>query len=231
MPWARGSDRSNGKLGFLRRAGNGAGSGDRPKKGQTILPAIIAATYGIQEGTLASHRTSGQQTFFAPGDVAAADGERTLVAPQAAYYFGPAGALFEYTRVKQRLSDGAAGFTQLDAEAWQLAGSFVIGGSRSFQGVEVQDPLDPAAGKWGAFELAARYHSIRFDPRVFRTGFASRSSSARVARGFALGANWHFANKLRTLVNYERTDFDGGAASDGDRAPEDVLIGRLQVAF
>jgi len=190
----------------------------------------LAGMTGIQEGTLATYKTSGQQTFFAPADVAQADGKRAVFAPQAAYYFGPAGLMFEYVRDKQRLSDGAAGFTQLDGEAWQLAGSFVLGGSQSFQGVKVDSPLDPKQNHWGSVELAARYHSLRFDPRVFRTGFADPASSARLASAYTLGLTWHFARRLRALVNYEHTTFEGGAA-DGNREPEGLLVSRLQVAF
>jgi phosphate-selective porin OprO and OprP len=201
--------------------------GDGPLSG---LGVGIAGVIGIQEGTLATYRTSGQQTFFTPASVALADGERTILAPQAAYYFGPAAVLVEYVHVKQRLSDGAAGFTQLDGDAWQVAGSFLLGGRQSYQGVKVDRPLDPEKSQWGAVELAARFHSLRFDPRVFRTGFADRSASARVARAWTLGATWHFAKRVRALVNYERTDFEGGAAS-GNRKPEDLVVSRMQVAF
>jgi phosphate-selective porin OprO and OprP len=201
--------------------------GEGPLSG---LGVGIAGVTGIQEGTLATYRTSGQQTFFTPADIALADGTRTILAPQAAYYFGPAAVLVEYVRVKQRLSDGAAAFTQLDGDAWQVAGSFLLGGTKSYQGVKVDRPLDPEKSQWGAVELAARFHSLRFDPRVFRTGFADPSESARVARAWTLGVTWHFAKRVRALVNYERTDFEGGAAN-GDRKPEDLVVSRMQVAF
>jgi phosphate-selective porin OprO/OprP len=191
----------------------------------------IAGTVGKQEGSLATYKTSGQQTFFSPADVAQADGMRHLVTPQAAYYFGPAAALFEYVRDKQRVSDGGAGHTQLDATAFQIAGSVLFGGSQSYQGVKVDHPLDPAANHWGAFELAARYHTLRFDPRVFDTGFADRDSSARLARAWTLGFTWHFARRVRGLVNYEKTTFEGGAPDGGNKKAEGLLVSRLQVWF
>jgi hypothetical protein len=63
--------------------------GEGPLSG---LGVGIAGTIGIQEGSLATYKTSGQQTFFALGDVAEADGMRRVVTPQAAYYFGPVAA-------------------------------------------------------------------------------------------------------------------------------------------
>jgi phosphate-selective porin OprO/OprP len=191
----------------------------------------IAGTIGMQEGSLATYRTSGQETFFTPADVARADGMRRLIAPQAAYYFGPVALLGEFVRVKQRLSDGGEGFTQLDAKAWQVQGSLLVGGSQSYQGVTVDHPIDPALNHWGAFELAARFHSIAFDPRVFDSGFADPADSARVARAYTIGGTWHLARRIRALVNYERTTFEGGAPEDGDRDPESLLVTRLQVYF
>jgi phosphate-selective porin OprO/OprP len=191
----------------------------------------IAGTIGVQEGALATYRTSGQETFFTPADVAQADGDRWLVTPQAAYYFGPLAFLGEYARVKQRVSDGGDAYTQLDIQAWQVAGSVTFGGSQSFQGVKVDQPLDPAKNQWGAVELSARYQAIYFDPRVFDSGFADRSASARVARAYTLGATWHFARRLRLLVNYERTTFEGGAPDGQDRDFEGLLVTRLQAAF
>lgn len=201
--------------------------GDGPLSG---LGLGIAGTIGIEEGALSTYKTSGQETFFTPSALAQADGERTLIAPQGAYYFGPVALLGEYVRVKQRLSDGGDGFTQLDGTAFQIQGSFLLGGSQSYQGVKVDHPLDPADNQWGAVELAARYHSLRFDPRVFDSGFADRAESARVAQAFTLGLTWHFARRVRALVNYERTTFEGGAP-DGDRDPEVLLVSRLQLAF
>ncbi|HEX6272072.1 MAG TPA: porin [Polyangiaceae bacterium] len=201
--------------------------GEGPLSG---LGVGIAGTVGVQEGLLATYRTSGQEVFFSPAETAQADGMRHLVAPQAAYYFGPVAILGEFVRVKQRLSDGSDGFTQLDATAWQAQGSVLFGGSQSYQGVRVDHPLDPAASRWGAVELAARFHSIAFEPRVFDTGFADRDASAESARAYTLGATWHFARRVRALVNYERTTFEGGAPG-GDREPEVLLVSRLQLAF
>ena len=164
----------------------------------------IAGTVGTQEGLLATYKTSGQETFFTPADVAQADGQRGLVAPQAAYYFGPVAVLGEFVRVKQRLSDGAEGFTQLDAKAWQLQGSFLLGGSQSYQGVKVDHPLDPMENHWGAVELAARFHTIAFDPRVFDNGIrrsgrvGARRARLHARRNMALRASRPRARELRT---------------------------------
>jgi phosphate-selective porin OprO/OprP len=115
--------------------------------------------------------------------------------------------------------------------AFQIAGSFVLGGKPSYKGVKVAEAFDPERGGLGAFELAARYHTLRVGDLAYRRGFANRSTAAALARAFTIGGTWHLATGQRALVNYERTSFRGGAPSGGNRKAESVLITRLQASF
>jgi hypothetical protein len=51
------------------------------------------------------------------------------------------------------------------------------------------------------------------------------------ARAFAAALNWHWSRNIKLSLTFERTKFDGGAASNGDRHVENVLFERIQGAF
>ena len=200
----------------------------------------VAASSGDQEGTLTStglagYRTPAQQAFFsyrsdatAAGTVIA-DGDRFRLSPQGYFYRGRFGLLTEYviSRQEVRRADIAE---ELENTSWQVATSWVLsGGEPSFRGVAPKVNFDPTAGTWGAFELTARYSVLEVDEDTFPV-FANLASSAESAEAWALGLNWYFNRNLRLVLDYERTQFEGGAAT-GDREDENILFSRFQIAF
>ena len=60
---------------------------------------------------------------------------------------------------------------------------------------------------------------------------ANPSTSAREAQSVAGALNWYLSRNLRANVNYAHTWFKGGAAMDGNRQTEKVVLGRLQATF
>jgi len=92
-----------------------------------------------------------------------------------------------------------------------------------------KNQLDPGHGKWGAFELAARFGQLRIDSAAFALGFADRNASASKATEWIVGLNWHLARNFKLMANYERTKFDCGSKA-GDRPDEIVVLTRLQAA-
>ena len=78
-------------------------------------------------------------------------------------------------------------------------------------------------------ELTARYGELAADPAAFPT-IASPATSPRRARAWAAGVNWHLARGVKLVTDYERTRFTGGDGA-GDRAPERVVVTRLQTSF
>ncbi len=199
------------------------------------LPALegfgigVAGTVGEQDGVLPGFRTPGREAFFAYAETAVALGDRTRVSPQAYYYFGPVGVLGEYVRSEQTVTDGVA-TADIVSEAWQVAGSFVLGGSPSYKGAKVQAPLDPFAGGWGALELGARYGWLGVEDDAFDLGFADPQVSARSVRSFGVSASWWFVKGTRAVLSYDHTRFEDGAPA-ADRETEEVLVARLQVAL
>lgn len=212
-------------------------AGNGPWKG---LGFGVGASTGDQEGTLTStglagYRTPGQQTFFsyrADATVAGtvlADGERFRLSPQGHLYRGPFGLLTEYVISRQEVRRADA-VDELENTSWQVAGSWVIaGGEPTFRGVAPKKPFDPAADAWGAFELAARYSQLEIDEDTFPL-YANPASAAEAAESWALGVNWYLNRNVKLQLDYERTQFEGGATS-GDREDENVLFSRFQIAF
>lgn len=194
----------------------------------------IAASQGSTTGSvtatgLPGYRTPGQQTFFSYRPEAFADGDRARLSPQGYLYLGRFGLLAEYVQSAQEVRRGEV-VEELENEAWQVAASWVLaGGEPSFRGVNPKTVFDPEANTWGAFEFVARISSLDVDDKAFPL-FANPASAASAADSIGLGFNWYLNRNLKVMLDYERTEFDGGAAS-GDREDENVLFSRFQIAF
>lgn len=202
----------------------------------------LAGTFGEARGTpalpsLPSYKSAGQATFFsyrddvlAPGGATLADGDRWHVAPQLYYAGGPVGVLAEYVLSAQDVVRGDRRAT-IRAQAWQIQLSLLLtpGDRETYDVVTPQRPLAHRRRGCGAFELVARYDELRVSAAAFPT-FADPSRSARRARDFGVAVNWWANPFFRAAVSFDRTDYAGGAPR-GARAPENVLIGRLQAVF
>lgn len=192
------------------------------------LGLSIAGSTGEQAGALPSYKTAGQQTFFNYAATAVADGNHTHLSPQGYYYYGPFGLLGEYVRSSQRVTDATS--AEVTSSAWQVTGSFVLGGEASYKGARVDAPLDPGAGTWGAVEIAARYGALNVDREAFVAGLADPTTSARGAHHVGLAVGWWFLKGTRALLSFDHTAFDGGAPA-GDRESDNVVVARLQAAL
>jgi phosphate-selective porin OprO/OprP len=216
----------------------------------------LGATYVDSTGSatnplLPSYRTPGQQTAFSyRASVAAvgatpavngtfADGERIRWSPQAYYYVKNFGLLGEYANVSQdvsRLVDATTTLSDtLDNTAWQLQFSWAITGEEeSFRGIVPGSNFELGKpGAHGAWELVARIQELDIDDAAFAGGassFANPLTAASKAKALGVGVNWYLNQSVRWMLNYERTEFDGGAAT-GDRPDEEALITRIAVAF
>ena len=168
-----------------------------------------SAADGTRNG-LPSYVTNGQQTFFRYGGGVVADGNRTRIAPQANYYYGPFGLITEYAIVSQEVSKASGGSPaaggalvtdslvlantnkKLRHDAWQIAASYLITGEdASFKGVKPKNDFDLEKGGWGAWELVARYSEINLDEDTFKNasgvnaGEFGATGTAATAAGLA----------------------------------------------
>jgi phosphate-selective porin OprO and OprP len=201
----------------------------------------VSGSTGLERGSatatgLPAYRTPGQQTFFrynssttTPATTVFANGKRQRLSPQGYFYTGPLGLLGEYVITRNAVSRAGA-TADLQHTAWQAIGSFFLTGERAgFRSPTPKKPFDLQEGGFGAVELVARYGQLSLDEASFPT-YATTTASARQAKAWGVGLNWHFTRAVKVAVNYERTTFTLGATT-GDREPENAVITRFQTSF
>lgn len=158
-------------------------------------------------------------------------GDRWRVVPQVYYAWGPFSLLGEYVWNSQDLRALGGQEERITNRAWQVAMSYVLTGeAASFNGVKPWRLFNPAQGAWGAVEVAARYGEVLIDQDAFPL-FADPTASARKARVWTVGINWHLAHRVKAQFNYERGIFDGGAPNNQDFEQENAVLTQMQVAW
>jgi phosphate-selective porin OprO/OprP len=200
-----------------------------PLKG---LGLAISGSTGSATGAAAlpSFRTQSlEQPYFSYAG-AEADGTRTRYSPQAFYYYKAFGGFGEYVHTQTPVRKGLVR-EEISHDAWQLAASYVLTGETATDagiGVRPRANFDFGNGNFGAFQIAARYHTLKVDDRAFTLGLATPGSSEK-ADAWTVGLNWYLTGNFRYTFNYERTVFDGDP--DGSRKAENGFVFRTQVNF
>jgi phosphate-selective porin OprO/OprP len=203
----------------------------------------IAGSYGKYKGTAApsvlpAYRSTDQQPMFsylaastlAPQGASLPMGEHWRVSPQMYLYLGPFGLLGEYVMSSHRVQRMDQTAT-IDNRAWNVTATFMLTLEQaSYETVVPRHPVDFRHKSFGAFELALRYSELRIDKDAF-PDFADPALSAREAREFAAGLNWHLTEYTKIMASYHRTDFVGGAPDGGDRESINAIMLRLQLAL
>ena len=198
---------------------------------RTLYFAISGST-GRQAGAAAlpTFRTQSVEQQYFSYNGASADGVRNRYSPQVSYYYKAFGGFAEYVHTELPIVKGTVR-EKIAHEAWQVAGSIVLTGEAatdSGAGVRPRANFDFGNGHLGAFQVAARYHTLKIDDRAFTLNLATPGSS-RKAAGWTAGLNWYLTPNFKYVFNFERTVFDG--APDGPRKAEDALVFRTQVNF
>lgn len=200
-----------------------------------------AGTVGNAHGSPASPglgtmRSFGQQAVFAyrsngkADSTAVADGRHVRWSPQVSWYAGPLGGFAEYVRSTQEIALGNHSL-RAALRAWSASASVVLTGeAMTARGINPKRPLDSGPGAFGAVSVDARLAGLTMDRDVFPV-FASPSGAVRAARSVGIGLTWTAHRNAKVLADWERTTFDGGAASGRDREAEQVLVVRTQLAF
>lgn len=233
---------------------------DKSSLGFPNLGIGFAASFGNRKGRLPSSttaattglpvfKTAGQNTFFqyfAPASDTT--GATTTFSheleshfnPQLYYYYEEFGLLAEYVLLRQGVQRGNS-TTTLNHHSTHATVSYAFKGRVGFDGVTPLARFDPAAGSWGAIEIAVRWAWLKLDPATFGDAkvagsaqYADPLRSARSAQAWTAGLTWVPARRFHVALNFEQTIFKGGAgtmALPSDRKTENVLIGRAQVNF
>jgi phosphate-selective porin OprO/OprP len=186
-------------------------------------------------GLTPGYSTDGQQKFFTYNAGVNAHGAGWRVVPQADYYYGPLGILGEYVASDQQVAL-AKKSADLHNTAWEITGSWVLTGEdAAYDGVIPRHPFDPRNGGWGAWQVVARYASLKVDSKTFADGFASSAKNADGANAWSVGLNWYLNQNVRADISFSRTLFNGftGKPAPGTvpAQAENVLFSRLQLAF
>lgn len=174
-----------------------------------------------------------QQAYFAyatSGTPTVADGIRTRYSPSVSYYRGPFGGWAEFVHSEGPIRRGEVA-ADVSHKAWQVTGSWVLTGeaaAESGTGVRPRNNFDFGNGHWGAFQVAARYHTLEIDQKAIDLGFAAAGSS-RQAEAWTIGLRWYLNGNLSYTLNFERTVFDGNP--NGPRRAENGLAFRTQLFF
>jgi phosphate-selective porin OprO/OprP len=196
------------------------------------LGLAISGSNGRQTGVgaLPAFRTQSLEQPYFSYNGASADGVRRRYSPQAFYYYKAFGGFAEYVHTKTPIRKGLVR-EEIAHNAWQVAGSFVLTGETATDagvGVRPRANFDFGNGNFGAFQIAARYHTLEVDERALTLGLASADVS-RKAEAWTVGLNWYLTGNFRYTFNFERTVFDDDPG--GPRKAENALVFRTQVNF
>jgi len=213
----------NRKAAVLQNLGFGVAASSGAHLGSATSPSLPAFRTPAQQ-TYFSYRTDGTAT-----NSTIANGKRTRLSPQGYFYTGAFGFFGEYVRSQQHVSRGAS-TAKLQNDAWQVAASYVLTGQNiTYRGVALPKPFEPKNSSWGAFELAARYGKLKVDNATFPL-FADPARAAQEATAWSVGLNWYLSKNTKFTVDYEETEFTGGASA-GNRATEKIIFSRLQISY
>jgi phosphate-selective porin OprO/OprP len=200
------------------------------------LGAGVGGSYGHKEdGSIPTYKSTGQVNIFTYNTTGVtADGPHVRFSPQFYFYRHALGLLGEYVSSQQQFARTAGSALLKDKfrnYAWQLSGTYVLTGENaSYKGVTPRVDFNPKEGKWGAFEVAARYERLNIDEDVFTQGFASLSSQISEAVAWGTGLNWYLSKNIRVSLDFERTEFNDGAVDD-DRKAENAILSRFQLSY
>jgi phosphate-selective porin OprO/OprP len=199
-----------------------------------------AVGYGLQEGAVAAPalpllKSAGQQTVWQPRAIESgkepllAHGARTRWTLHGHWYGGPLSVLAEYLHLREGVAKGSQ-TADLQGSAWTAQVGWAFGGKASFTGVTANQPFALGQPGWGALEVALRATGLDLAD-AGNALVADPAKSVQRSLALAAGLHWTWSRYLRLLADAEQTTFDGGAAAGGNRAREQVVLGRVQLTF
>ncbi len=196
----------------------------------------LGVSYGHTEGsTLPTYRSPGQASVYSYLSNVSADGAHTRYSPQLSYYNGSFGLLGEYVVSDQEATRRLAGqkvSNSFENRAWQVSTNYVLTGElASYKGITPRNNFDLEKGTWGAFEVVTRYGELKLDDALFQESFADPNASISEERAWAAGLNCYLNKNIRLSLDFEHTEFKGGAKGSEDRIPESVVSSRIQLAY
>ncbi|CAN7505029.1 porin [Phenylobacterium sp. LjRoot225] len=117
------------------------------------------------------------------------------------------GEYFKYD-IERRVT-GTTTLADPEFDGWYVQGSWVLTGeARAYNGADARFDapkpnfnFNPAAGTWGAWEVAARYSTVNLND----LGAGVRGGEQKIA---SVGVNWYLNPTMRLMLNYLHVDVD-----------------------
>lgn len=156
--------------------------------------------------------------------------------------FGVGSFLVESEYFRYEIERRGSALSDPNFNGWYVQGSWVLTGeTRPYNPVEARFDapkqvynFNPAAGAWGAFEVAARYSELDLN---YHEGVAGVAAAADAVRGgrqkiYTIGMNWYLNPALRMMLDYQHVDIDrlnGTGAQIGQKY--NAVAARAQLTF
>jgi phosphate-selective porin OprO and OprP len=207
--------------------------------------------FGIEQEPInpATLRTPDTVPYFSFNSTVRADGLRTRLCPELAYFYGPVGFFAEYYDEHQDMTPTATGkgsglVEDVPFRGYVCTGTcFLTGETRTTYSQQIFplrnfDPRHPISSP-GAWELVARVSHLGTGDIVYSKGdaqLANPATTANVATEYTLGFNWYFNGFFRMQFNYEHDMFNrsvllGTSVADNELRSQDSLFTRFQIIF
>jgi phosphate-selective porin OprO/OprP len=196
-------------------------------------------------------RTPDQVVFLQFNSGVRADGPRTRVSPEVAYFYDQFGFAAQYFYGQQKFLPSATAPTTITVpqSGFYVMSSYVLTGETRTtysQAVIPFNNFDPRYPflKPGAWEIIARVSELRYGDAIFDTFKVGKTTFGPLvnptlwsqgATEFDIGLNWFLNRYIRVEVAYEHDWFlqpvQLGVGKDGRLKEQDSVITRLQLAF
>lgn len=115
-----------------------------------------------------------------------------------------------------------------------VAATYLMTGETKEYGTRVRpaNPFNPKEGKWGAFEIAARYSTIEAEDDLIDKEFAAAGTTTQKATGYTIGINWWLLANVRVTVDYVSDPYSDEITIAGRQiGSEKAYLARFQVDF
>jgi phosphate-selective porin OprO/OprP len=200
------------------------------------LQLAANSTIGNQAGTIKDIKTPTSGIHLVEWtDGVKSDGRRSRFGMDLAWVMGPFSLKGEYIRTDWDNVQFGAHKEDFDIYGWYVSGSiFLTGEKKPYKAgafgrlKKIHQIFDPSKGSWGAWELVARYDTLRIDKDIFTLGYGIGTNRIRT---FTLGLNWYPYNMVTMRLNYVRNSYKDNLEELKGDDKEGIFLTRFQVEF